>query len=67
MRFLVLALAALVGCDKAPCRDSIAVPGRPCHDVYRGAQLVLERTSPLAPPLAMCRCPVETIPEKETR
>ena len=65
MRFLLL-VVALSGCEPR-CRDSVAVPGRRCPDAHLGAQLVLERTSPLAPPVAVCRCPVEIIPEKEAK
>jgi hypothetical protein len=61
-----LLMLALSGCE-VKCRDTVAVAGRRCPDAHLGAQLVLERTSPLAPPVAVCRCPVEIIPEKETK
>lgn len=50
-RLLTIALL-LAGCE---CRDYAPAKGRECR--YPGQELTVERTSPLAPPLAVCRCP----------
>ena len=58
---VILALALLAeGCG---CQDYIPEKGRACR--YHGQELRLERTSPLAPPLAVCRCPCETVPQHD--
>jgi hypothetical protein len=59
IRVLTL-LVLLTGCE-FPCRYYVPEKGRECR--YRGQALELERTSPLAPPVAVCRCPVKLIPE----
>lgn len=60
MRRCCLLLALITGC-KFECRDYVPEKGRECR--YTGQQLAVERTSPLAPPIAVCRCPVEIIPQ----
>lgn len=54
MLVLVLALA---GCE---CRDYVPERGRECR--HSKQELRLERTSPLAPPVAVCRCRCEGEP-----
>lgn len=60
MRRYCLLLVLTAGCE-FECRDYVPEKGRECR--YRGQELALERTSPLAPPVAVCRCPVKIIPE----
>lgn len=55
IRILTL-LVLLTGCE-FPCRDYVARAGESCTWASKGQELVLERTSPLAPPVAVCRCP----------
>lgn len=62
MRRYCLLLVLTAGCE-FQCRDYVARVGESCTFAHRGQELVLERTSPLAPPVAVCRCPVELIPE----
>ena len=52
-RLALLALLTLAGCE---CLDYVPERGRGCR--YPGQALMIERTSPLAPPLAVCRCPL---------
>jgi hypothetical protein len=55
MRYLIaLLLVLLVGCE---CRDYVPEQGIPCRWSHQGQELMLERTSPFAPPVAVCRCP----------
>lgn len=57
--FLPAALVVLTaGCD---CQDYIPEPGHSCR--HHDQALMVERTSPYAPPLVVCRCPVQLIPE----
>jgi hypothetical protein len=60
MRRCYLLLALITGCE-FECRDYVPEKGRECR--YAGQELELARTSPLAPPVAVCRCPVKLIPE----
>lgn len=54
----VAAVLAIAGCE---CRDYVPERGRECR--HSKQELRLERTSPLAPPVAVCRCPCETEPQ----
>jgi len=61
MKKTFLLMLLLASCEKPGCREHVAEPGRACIDHKLGAYVSLERTSPQAPPVAVCRCPSKEI------